>query len=239
MAAIMTFLLMLLVMLPVLVVAAVATNEGDESSNPLLLPPALSEAHHHRSLQALQEGDTVQASILDSSCVYEDSFTDPRLECNITTRFVSPSSAAQVVDVTLDCASSSSTFPFRRVADACICSAMVTSDSSLTCSCAVCPQGVGANGIFVDCQDAFLIDTCSSVDCDYICNGPNVTDIITAPPTVSPTEGGGNPNNGDLMPTPTMNGSTPSPSLAAPRLGGLGCLFLFLSFGLAFFVVIT
>eukprot|EP00977_Amphora_coffeiformis_P022801 scaffold11520_cov106-Amphora_coffeaeformis.AAC.5 len=227
---------------------AAATNEAadEPSSNPLiLLPPASSSSseaqHHHRSLQALQEGDTVETSILSNSCVYEDSFTDPRLKCDVTTRFVNPSSAAaQVVAVTLDCASSLSTSTFRQVADACVCNAMVTSDPSITCSCAACPQDVGANWIFVDCQDELLIDTCSSVDCEYTCNGPSVTDILTSPPTLSPSQGGGGTNNDNTNPTPTPNidsTTTSPPSVAAPRLDGRECLFL-VSFGLGFSTVL-
>ena len=244
-----SLIMMLLLIFHVLLVTATATKEADTSSDtssdPILRESsdAPSEGRQRRSLQLLQEGDTVGTAIVISSCAYEDSFTDPRLGCNITTRFASPSSSGGatqvVVDVALDCASPSSTFTFRQVADGCVCSAAVTSDPTIACSCAVCPQGFGENGIFVDCKDDILIDTCSSVDCDYTCNGPNVTDIITSQPSLSPAidrDGGVDTNNDDPTPTPDTDGSTPPPSAAASKVGGPGCLFM-LAAGLAFSAV--
>lgn len=148
-----------------------------------------SSGHENRQLQ-LKQGDKATGSITSRSCEYLDSFTDPRLVCGLQTRF-SSSSGSVDVDVALNCSSSSSTFSFRDVADACQCKSVFTdlaTGQPIECPCAACPDGFGANPIFVNCgADVALIDACSSIDCDYTCNGSNVTEILTAPPTGPPT----------------------------------------------------
>lgn len=203
----------ILLLVLVVTTATRAASEAQDTRDNHVMPGSLS-GRENRQLQ-LQPGDDADGLVMKSRCSYQDSFTDPRLVCELETSLMSSSSSV-TVDVALNCSSTSSTIPFRDIADACQCTAIVTANGeSKGCPCAACPAGFGDNPVFVDCgTDNTLIDTCSSIDCQYKCNGPNKTAILTLAPTASPTvdpvgslgEGHGNATVG---PTP-VGGGEPS-----------------------------
>ena len=177
----------ILLLVLVLTTAPRAAAEAQDTRNNHVMPGSLS-GHDNRQLQ-LQPGDEADGLVMRSECSYQDSFTDPRLVCELETTLMSSSSSV-TVNVALNCSSTASNIPFRDIADACQCTAIVAANGeSKGCPCAACPAGFGENPIFVDCgTDNTLIDTCSSIDCQYKCNGPNKTALLTLAPTASPTE---------------------------------------------------
>ena len=213
-----------------LVLAQQADAQAQDSVN-VASSSFLSAHHQHqddasrRQLQ-LQAGDTAQGGITKDYCKYKDSYTDPRLVCDLKAGFSSSSSSVDL-DVVMNCASTSSTISdFRRLAEGCLCTAVVTdpvTQESKSCPCAACPEGGGDNSIFVDCgPDVTLIDSCSSIDCDYTCNGPNEVEILTAAPTVTRTPPPTPPPTS--APTPVGGGSG-----ATSRHGCLSLLLLMLA----------
>ena len=81
-----------------------------------------------------------------------------------------------------------------REAMSCSCSAQVKDQAGQpkNCTCSVCASGFGLNPISIQCQDDFLVAECSSMDCDFTCNGTCISDcensdekceVCAAPPS--------------------------------------------------------
>jgi len=137
--------------------------------------PFLKDQQGHRFM-LLETGDKVDIFQSSSNRRFEDSFIDPRMYYNVQLRLNGESTFSEV-NATVDCPASSNTQSYRELSN-CECSAVVKDQSGVTknCTCGVCADGFGDNPIYFDCQDDSLIDNCTSVDCEYTCNGPCVGD---------------------------------------------------------------
>lgn len=134
--------------------------------------PYFQHGHGQRVMQLQQ--NKVDFTAVSDSCRYDDEgFSDPKLYCNVTTRFSGANGTYVDVDVALECDSSQSTVSFRQ-AENCLCSAVMTDQVGQVknCTCSVCSVGFGDNPIYFECEEDALVDECSVLDCDYRCNGP-------------------------------------------------------------------
>ena len=171
----------------------------------------------------LKDGDTVNGKEVEYSRGYQDSFTNPLLLVNVTTRF----SGDESVDVQfqLACNSTSSTIPFRQLADTCTCRAQKIGNGGddanpQMCSCAVCAENMGANNISVDCSRSgangfggVVVDTCSAVDCNYGCV---VVEQVPEDDATAPTPSGGGGVQGDPNNPPSPTEPSPPSAAVAP-----------------------
>jgi hypothetical protein len=109
-------------------------------------------------------------------------------------------------------------FDYRR-SQGCQCSAQVVpaNGTAKSCSCDVCPLNFGPSGFSIDCNftadntpqtanDTFVVNTCTSLDCDFGCNGTCRLDCENAGETC--TLCSNNPNAPTSAPTGT-GGATP------------------------------
>ena len=128
--------------------------------------------------------------------------------CDVTSR-VAESTGAEHTDfqITFTCQLDAATgFDFRR-SRGCQCDATaIHSDPTRPnkrCPCTICPLGFGRNPISIDCSadagDPMIVGQCSSLDCDFGCNGTCAFDCSNSGPDCAMCAN--NPNAPTLAPT--------------------------------------
>jgi hypothetical protein len=140
------------------------------------------------------------------------------VRCGVNTRVSAADGTYADLDMTITCDLDSQTaFDFRR-ARSCSCSVAVVDDQGVpkACSCAICPDGFGNNPLAIECVDDFVIATCSSLDCDFSCNGTCSFDCANSGPECTICED--NPNAPTVAPT-GVDGSVGEPSIFTPSGG--------------------
>lgn len=119
----------------------------------------------------------------------------PRFVCEDTVRLEADDLSFADITISFSCLLDSfSAFDYRR-SQGCGCVAdIVSSDPNKpikTCPCSICPAGFGDSPIAIDCTkyednedgiDPFLINTCSSLDCGFNCNGTCAFDCVNSGP---------------------------------------------------------
>lgn len=137
------------------------------------------------------------------------------VRCAVNTRVAAADGTYADLDMIVTCDLDSQTaFDFRR-ARSCSCDVGVVDDQGVpkVCSCAICPDGFGNNPLAIECTDDFVIGTCSSLDCDFSCNGTCSFDCANSGPECSICED--NPNAPTIAPT-GVGGAAGEPTLLSP-----------------------
>jgi hypothetical protein len=172
----------------------------------------------HRSMMAatsrfLQDDTGNRPDINSTSDVCQT--TASAVRCGINTRVAADDGTYADLDMTVTCDLDAQTaFDFRR-AQSCSCAVGVVDEQGVSkdCSCAICPDGFGNNPLAIECVDDFVIATCSSLDCDFSCNGTCSFDCANSGPECTICED--NPNAPTVAPT-GVGGSAGEPSLLTP-----------------------
>ena len=95
------------------------------------------------------------------------------ITCNVASVVSAADNTFSDLSITGKCQlESQNAFDFR-FAKNCACGVAATDaqGNPKNCFCTVCPAGFGENPISIECQDDFIIGECSSLDCDFACNG--------------------------------------------------------------------
>jgi len=139
-----------------------------------------------------------------------------RFQCDISTLVSASDGNTTTVEANLNCEFDSLVGVDFRRAKGCTCQGFVTQSDGIRrqCACSLCPAEYGDNPISIDCDyenrpedvSPFVTDRCTSLDCDFNCNGtcnagcvepvdPNCYHLCgTVAPTDSPT-----PSTGHLV----------------------------------------
>jgi len=182
--------------------------------------PYIENEHGHRLMQWAGE-NRPDLNATDDVCRVAGS----RFECYVGTRISSEDESYSDLQITINCQLDSQTaFDYRR-SQSCTCtSKTIPSDPDKpekTCPCTVCPLGFGRNPINIDCsqneEDPFIINTCSSLDCDFACNGTCRYDCFNSGPECPFC------SNNPLAPTPSPTGE------GLGKEGGSGASFACIS----------
>lgn len=165
--------------------------------------PYIENEQGHRFLQ-LAGGRRPDVNASDTTCQITggDDFT-----CYLATQISADSGEAVEVDFSIKCELDKVTgFDFRR-SRSCACYAFLKHNDGRekACTCSACPIGFGRSPISIDCEsapllegqadaDANVIDSCTSIDCDFACNGTCAFDCTQSGPDCQfcapPEEGG-------------------------------------------------
>jgi hypothetical protein len=181
--------------------------------------PYLENDHGHRIAQVVDTGNRPDLNQTANTC----NAVGARLVCGINSRISSRDDTYTDLAITVNCILDSQiAFDFRR-AKGCTCGAQaVPSDTGVMkeCPCVVCPDGYGSSPVSIDCssieEDPFVINTCTSLDCDFSCNGTCSYDCVDAGPecafcfnaTEAPTGEDGEGERESLIAPGTSAGST-------------------------------
>jgi hypothetical protein len=147
--------------------------------------PYLENDYGHRITQVLDTGNRPDLNQTANTC----NAAGARLVCGINSRISSRDDTYTDLAITVNCLLDSQiAFDFRR-AKGCTCGAQaVPSDTGVMkeCPCVVCPDGYGSSPVSIDCsgndEDPYVINTCTSMDCDFSCNGTCSYDCVDAGP---------------------------------------------------------
>jgi hypothetical protein len=179
--------------------------------------PYLENDQGHRITQVLDTGNRPDLNQTANTC----NAVGARLICDIQSRISSRDQTYTDLAITVNCQLDSQiAFDFRR-AKGCTCGAQaVPSDTGVAkvCPCVVCPDGYGSSPVSIDCsteEDPFVINTCTSLDCDFSCNGTCSYDCVGAGPecafcfnaTEAPTGDEGENTRETLVPVATNGNS--------------------------------
>ena len=145
-----------------------------------------------------------------------------QITCNVASVVSAIDGTASNMAMTVQCElESQNAFDFR-FAKNCACGVAATDaqGNPKKCGCTVCPAGFGPNPISIECEDDFIIGQCTSLDCDFACNGTCSFDCANSgpdckfcednpfAPTVAPT--GVDDRTGASRPTLIRSGATAS-----------------------------
>ena len=112
------------------------------------------------------------------------STTDVR--CDLETAVLASDNTRNTIKMLVTCDLESQNQAEFREAKNCACgSEIIRQDgSSIFCPCTVCPAGWGPTPVSIDCADQgeTVIGTCTSLDCDFACNGTCAFDCANAGP---------------------------------------------------------
>lgn len=147
--------------------------------------PYLENDHGHRIMQTIDTGNRPDLNQTADTC----NAVGARLVCNINSRITSKDDTFTDLAISVNCILDSQiAFDFRR-AKGCSCGASTTPSSTgvaKQCPCVVCPDGYGSSPVSIDCsaeeEEPYVINTCTSMDCDFSCNGTCSYDCVGAGP---------------------------------------------------------
>lgn len=145
--------------------------------------PFYTNDHGHRFM-LLETGNRADINQTANTC----QTTASELICNVRSLVSAVDETSSNMDITVRCVlESQNAFDFRT-APACSCGVVLTDEQGRqkpNCGCVVCPDGFGNNPISIECQDEFVIGTCTSLDCDFACNGTCAFDCSNSGPECS------------------------------------------------------
>lgn len=190
----------------------------------------------HRFMQ-LETGNRADINQTANTC----SVTAFELTCNVASVVTATDETASNMDMTVICELDSQVQADFRYAKNCRCGIAVTdSDGNpKTCGCVVCPAGFGPSPVSIECEDDFVIGECSSLDCDFACNGTCSFDCANSgpdckfceddvfAPTRAPTgDGGDSGRSPSLIPSGAVDSSS---LLFQAVLGALAAMTLYVA----------
>ena len=116
----------------------------------------------------------LEMNITNDDCV----ITGTKSTCDQQGVITSPDGNFTQYDLNVECQFGSlGSFVFGETGN-CTCSVGILNPNGpiKSCQCTVCPLGFGPNRISIDCQEERLVGECSSMDCNYSCNGTCTSD---------------------------------------------------------------
>lgn len=141
------------------------------------------------------------------------------ITCNVASVVSAADNTFSDLAMTVKCElESQNAFDFR-FAKNCACGVAATDANGKpkNCFCTVCPAGFGPNPISIECVDDFIIGECTSLDCDFACNGTCSFDCANSGPDCKFCED--NPFAPTVAPTGTGERTPGRPTLLGPSGG--------------------